>query len=287
MKVKVLVVDDSRAMRMIVTRELREVDGVDAVVEAESAEAAIEVLGAEPVDLILCDWNMGGMTGLELLEALRSAGWTVPFGFVTSESSESIVSAALGAGAAFLVAKPFTAAELTAKVHAVLTGQQTTSAAGSAAALERPDALSELFGGLLRREVGVRAAAHGPERQAARWTADYTDTSGNVVAMCVVETPLATAMSGAFTMMPAATAEEWACSGTLPDALSEGFHEVTNVLAKAVHATGERCILREIAGYAPGEQLPEIDKVRAAKSAEHFNVAVEGYGGGLLSLVTF
>lgn len=283
---KVLVIDDSRAMRMIVSRELRNVELVDQVVEADSAEAAIEVLGAEPIDLILCDWNMGGMTGLELLEALRAAGWTVPFGFVTSESSDAVVTSALGAGAAFLIAKPFSGEELAAKVQAVLGGASAGSGPGATEELERPAALQRLLEGLLRKAVAVEVVGEGPPRQAPRWLADYVDESGAKVALCIVETALGSAMSAALTMLSPAVAEEWASSGALPDVLSDNFHEVTNVLSKAVHADGMRCIVNEVAGFAPGEQLPDIERIKAAKTAESFQVAVEGYGSGLLSLVT-
>jgi two-component system, chemotaxis family, chemotaxis protein CheY len=51
---------------------------------------------------------MPNMTGLECLEALRSAGSSVPFGFVTSEGSPEMRDKAAGAGALFLIAKPFT-----------------------------------------------------------------------------------------------------------------------------------------------------------------------------------
>jgi two-component system chemotaxis response regulator CheY len=163
--VKVLLVDDSRAMRMIVGRDLRELEQVDDLCEAESAEAAIEVLGSTPIDLVVCDWNMGGMTGLELLEALRAAGWTTPFGFVTSESSQEMVSAALAAGAAFLLAKPFRSEDLREKVGAVLAG--TTPAARRAEALDedRHVGLRRLLEALLRRPVDVATTAGGPPHQ--------------------------------------------------------------------------------------------------------------------------
>lgn len=283
---RVLVVDDSRAMRMIVSRELRNLDAVSDVLEADSAEAAVETLGAEPVDLIVCDWNMSGMTGLELLEALRAAGWTVPFGFVTSESSDDVVASAMAAGASFLLAKPFRGEELCARVAAVLGGAGPAAGPGEASQADRPSALRTLLEGLLRKDVTVVPAATGPARQAARWTAEYVDTAGEKVAMCVVETPLASAMSAALTLMPRAIADEWARSGALPDTLSENFHEVTNVIAKTVHAEGVRCILSDIAGFAPGEQLPAIERIRAARCNESYEVAIDGYGAGLLSLVT-
>lgn len=282
---KVLVVDDSRAMRMIVSRELKAIDAVHDVAEAESAEAAIEVLGADPIDLVLCDWNMGGMTGLELLEALRAAGWAVPFGFVTSESSEAVVASALGAGAAFLLAKPFSGEELREKVGAVLAGEvATTSAAGTGA--DRTGSLRRLLSGLLPRPVSVAPVAAGPARQAPRCTAAYVDLAGDTVALCIAEAPLASAMSAALTMLPPTLAAEWADSGALPDVLSDNFHEVTNVLAKIVHAGGERCVLGGTAGFAPGEQLPDIERIRAASCNESFEIDVDGYGAGLLSLVT-
>ena len=284
---RVLVVDDSRAMRMIVSRELRNIEAVSGVLEADSAEAAIDLLPVEPVDLILCDWNMGGMSGLELLQALRAAEWTVPFGFVTSESSEAVQESAFAAGAAFLVAKPFTGADLADKIEGFLAGQTGGAALSRGPETgDRTDAIASLLGGLVRMHVSVTRAAAGPARQSARWTATYVDPDGAETAICVVETPIASGLSGALTLMSPDTAAEWAESGTLPDILSESFHEVTNVLGKIVRTDGARCVLHAIAGYAPGEKLPDADKIAAAPSCEHFEVTLDGYGTGLLSLVT-
>ncbi len=60
-------------------------------------------------DLCLSDWNMPVMNGLEALREIRAKGCTVPFGFVTSESSDAMRQTATEAGAAFLIVKPFTA----------------------------------------------------------------------------------------------------------------------------------------------------------------------------------
>ncbi len=106
---RILVVDDSKAMRMIIERTLR-LAGYEEheIVHACSGLDAIEVIGQAPPDVVLCDWNMPQMNGLELLTALRGAGWTVPFGFVTSETSPVMKERAAQAGALFLIAKPFT-----------------------------------------------------------------------------------------------------------------------------------------------------------------------------------
>jgi two-component system, chemotaxis family, chemotaxis protein CheY len=107
---KILVVDDSRAMRMIVTRTLRQAGfaGHD-VTEAENGREGLEAAARLNVDLILSDWNMPEMTGIEFLRALRSKGIRTPFCFVTSEGSDEMREQAQAAGAVGLIAKPFTA----------------------------------------------------------------------------------------------------------------------------------------------------------------------------------
>ena len=105
-----LIVDDSRAMRMILTRVLRKAGYEDSTFReaADGAEGLAAVRDARP-DLVLSDWNMPEMSGIELLRALRAEGVDVPFGFVTSESTPEMRETAMAAGASFLVAKPFTA----------------------------------------------------------------------------------------------------------------------------------------------------------------------------------
>jgi two-component system chemotaxis response regulator CheY len=107
---KILVADDSRVMRQIVTRTLRQAgfDGHD-VVEAADGRQLCDVAVAEQPDLILSDWNMPEMTGVEALRQLRAKGVQVPFGFVTSEGTPEMRAAAEAAGALFLITKPFTA----------------------------------------------------------------------------------------------------------------------------------------------------------------------------------
>ncbi len=107
---KILVADDSRVMRQIVIRTLRQAGySHHDVVEAENGRDALEKVYAESPDLVLSDWNMPEMNGIDVLTTLRGSGSQVPFGFVTSEGSEEMRSRAAAAGALFLIAKPFTA----------------------------------------------------------------------------------------------------------------------------------------------------------------------------------
>jgi two-component system chemotaxis response regulator CheY len=108
--VTILVVDDSKAMRMIVLRTLRQA-GYESheIVQAEHGQDALDqIAGGLAPDLILSDWNMPEVNGLEFLQALRSGGNPTPFGFVTSESTDTMRGLASDNGAAFLIGKPFT-----------------------------------------------------------------------------------------------------------------------------------------------------------------------------------
>lgn len=110
---KILVVDDSRAMRRIVSRTIRQAgfEGHE-IVEAENGREALEVVRAQKPDLILSDWHMPEMTGIEFLTALNTEGFEIPFGFVTSESTKEMVDLATDGGAMFLLAKPFTTEDM-------------------------------------------------------------------------------------------------------------------------------------------------------------------------------
>jgi two-component system chemotaxis response regulator CheY len=106
--IRVLVTDDSRVMRQIVIRTLRQAGYDWEVREAADGAEALEAIRADEPDVVLSDWNMPNMNGIDLLNQLRAEGYATPFGFVTSEGSPEMRATAEAAGALFLIAKPFT-----------------------------------------------------------------------------------------------------------------------------------------------------------------------------------
>jgi two-component system, chemotaxis family, chemotaxis protein CheY len=119
--VKILVVDDSKAMRMIVIRNLRQAGYADAtIVEAGNGAEGASAVQAEEPDLILSDWNMPEVSGIEFLRTIRAAGVDTTFGFVTSESTPAMREQAIAGGASFLLAKPFNAESFQDVLHGVL-----------------------------------------------------------------------------------------------------------------------------------------------------------------------
>lgn len=106
MSSKVLLVDDSGVMRKIILRSLNAI-GVTEVTEAGDGDEAWEIFQRGEFDLVLTDWNMPNMSGLEFLKLIRGSGATLPVVLVTTESEKERVVEAIQAGVTDYLTKPF------------------------------------------------------------------------------------------------------------------------------------------------------------------------------------
>jgi two-component system chemotaxis response regulator CheY len=117
----VLIVDDYKTMLRIIRNLMKQL-GFNNVDEATDGTAALQKLRDKKYDLIISDWNMDPMTGLQLLREVRADTKlkATPFIMVTAESKTENVIAAKEAGVNNYIVKPFNAATLKAKLQAVL-----------------------------------------------------------------------------------------------------------------------------------------------------------------------
>ncbi|MEE9274447.1 MAG: response regulator [bacterium] len=117
---KVLVVDDFATMRKVVRNMLRQL-GFEKVSEAENGEEGFRTAMTGDFDLIVSDWNMPVMTGLEFLKALRADEKTksIPFLMVTAEALKENIIMAIQAGATNYIVKPFTPQIFEEKLRAI------------------------------------------------------------------------------------------------------------------------------------------------------------------------
>lgn len=115
---KVLIVDDARFIRDHVSRILKEHFPEYQVDAAEDGEAGRKLMQSETYDLILCDWEMPGMSGLEVLQWTRQQAYyaDVPFVMVTSRGERDYVLKAIQAGVNDYMGKPFEDSQLIDKV---------------------------------------------------------------------------------------------------------------------------------------------------------------------------
>lgn len=107
---KVLVVDDEEILRMLLTDTL-EFEGFQ-VEEAEDGEEAFEKIQSNQYDVILLDYMMPRMTGLELLERLQPLKLETPVIMLTAKAQQADQDAALAKGATYFMPKPFSPNEL-------------------------------------------------------------------------------------------------------------------------------------------------------------------------------
>lgn len=123
-KIKILIVDDHSATRELVRAVLRGNDSYE-IISAEDGHSALIMLSKERFDIIVCDWNMPNVTGLEVLKQVRDNPSTryTPFIMLTAEAYRESVAAALEAGVTDYVAKPFTASILLAKIEKALSNR--------------------------------------------------------------------------------------------------------------------------------------------------------------------
>ncbi|MEO7051165.1 MAG: chemotaxis response regulator CheY [Rhodanobacter sp.] len=116
---KILVVDDFSTMRRIVRNLLIELGFSGPLIqEAEDGERAIALLRKTPFDLLVTDWNMPNMTGIELLRTIRAdeSLRALPVLMVTAENNREQIIAAAQAGVNGYIVKPFAAVTLEEKL---------------------------------------------------------------------------------------------------------------------------------------------------------------------------
>ena len=119
---KVMVVDDSSVMRQIIKNNLKQL-GFDQsnLLDAEDGQEALKKINEDEVDLVISDWNMPRMTGIDFLKAVRSDGSLkeLPFLMVTSEADKEKIMEAVQAGVNQYIVKPFNATQLEEKIREI------------------------------------------------------------------------------------------------------------------------------------------------------------------------
>jgi two-component system chemotaxis response regulator CheY len=117
---KILIVDDFSTMRRIIKNLLRDL-GYTNTQEADDGKTALPMLQSGDFDFLVTDWNMPGMTGIDLLKAVRADDrlGELPVLMVTAEAKRDQIVEAATAGVNGYVVKPFTAAALKEKIEKI------------------------------------------------------------------------------------------------------------------------------------------------------------------------
>ena len=129
----VLVVDDFSTMRRIIKTALKQM-GIEDITEAEDGKIALQKLKLKDFKLIISDWNMPNLMGIDFLRRVRADEKYkhIPFLMVTAEARKDNVLEAAKAGVSNYITKPFTAEDLQKKIENIVVKQQASGAQAAA-----------------------------------------------------------------------------------------------------------------------------------------------------------
>lgn len=124
-RLNILLIDDSQSTRHVIRNMLYEI-GVTQIFEAQNGREAMKYTDVvdEQADIIICDWNMPNMSGIELLNQMRGACLGNAFLMMTARRDASSVLEARTAGVDGYIVKPFSAHDLKSKLAAILNGKK-------------------------------------------------------------------------------------------------------------------------------------------------------------------
>lgn len=117
----VLVVDDAQIARMTAVRALDQLDGNFTILQASDGLEALDVFNENDIDLLITDWNMPNMDGIELIKAIRTSdkGENIPILISTTNQSLEHVKIAIESGATSYISKPVNPEQMKEKINRI------------------------------------------------------------------------------------------------------------------------------------------------------------------------
>ncbi len=281
---KILVIDDSNAMRMIIIRSLRQAGFASGatIIEASNGAETIEALRAHQPELVLSDWNLPDIQGASLLDVLRATPMKIGFGLITSDRSLRVRRRAAECGALFVLNKPFTPGQLELILHPIVGPFRQQQKAGQANPLPTVGAIQHVLESLLNKQVGVVTAigslAAGPSSVAA----SFVNDRGAMCFLILADILAAVGISAGFAGLPPKATDETLTRGVLHKELLEVFREVLNVLSSTMTTVGGENVSLAAVYHPPSEYL--LKATRAAQGRLLLEISVAGFGTGKLLL---
>ena len=279
---QILIVDDSKAMRMLVSRCLRKADlGELEILEASNGREGLDAAAEHLPDIVLTDWNMPEMGGLELMEALREKKLNLKVGVVTSDAGGQTRSQAMDAGASFVVRKPFTPETFKKHIDAALSGRESAGTGGGEDGVdELPscDAVAQTLNGLLPRPVRVWTGEKVSVERGDPVLAGLYGHDGEEKVLCACSLSTALGLAAAMTLVPKQHVEEGEKAGKVPEALEGNVKELFNVLGGMFG----RSALLQVALPPANTSLVVRTRLKRATARLDANVEIPGYDEGWL-----
>jgi two-component system chemotaxis response regulator CheY len=290
-----MLVDDSRVMRQLVRRTLRQAGfQPNQVTECENGQEALGRIEETKPDLVLSDWNMPIMTGIDMLAALRAKGNKTPVGFITSESTPAMKARAQGSGALFVLSKPFDAGNLRDVMSAAgirpqgpLANLVAVTPAASVVTKFGEKAVAKIFAELINTPVTVTPGPRVVTAVGPVVSMTWIDDQDVLRYTAVCELALAGILGAVMGLRPPAVVAEIVRTKKLDPAMHADSREVFNVLSRAFNDANSVHVRLQSISFPPQPILPAAQKLDAAPASRlDYTVTVQGFGSGKLSLAS-
>jgi two-component system chemotaxis response regulator CheY len=285
---KILIVDDSRAMRMIVKKTLRRAGfGEHTMQEARDGQEALTQIINDPPKVVISDWFMPNMSGIDLLKSLQEGTFDGSFGFITSAATSDQHKSAEDMGAEFILDKPIdpnTLRDTLQKLGLSAVAGRENLGVGTGAIGLHPAGVEQAFNSLLQRQsTVVKGRSINIRARRQNVAALYRDEEGEVAAACVCSFEVALSMGSALSLVPTGIFREHLKTKKTDANMEENLHEVFNVFGRILSKERRQALtLSEVQVLydIPERSLRQL--VRHGESAS-VQVEVQSYGRGPLS----
>ncbi len=295
---KFLIVDDSPAMQAIVRRALEKVGYEDLSFKtASDGVEALDIIRTWEPDLVISDWHMPNMSGIELLEEIKKQMLSIKVGLVTTETSSVRIVQAKEAGALFVVHKPFEINELQKAVLPIVQGSVegekmlTESAASTMneviSDLQMPtvSAIEKILDGFSSLDVKVtRTERTGINYKYLPYVLGLfsENDSDKIKAVCIMDLRATAILGGAFTGAKPEIVKATIESKTLSKGVLDNNKKLLKMMSALFYdpVSKQDLTLKSVNLIPkPFDRLDQLGSSSGEKRID-FKVSVDGYGEG-------
>lgn len=300
---KVLIIDDSKAMQVIIRRGLEQCGYNDLEFkQACDGKQALDIIREWEPYLVLTDWHMPEMSGIELLQVLKREMLPINVGLVTTETNETRIRLAMEMGAKFVVNKPFDVDTLHRAVMPFIKGannldmhEEHEDHQGEfeldRISLPSPSALSKILNIFTHSDILVENIA--PQSYSENWIPCFLGLFSDshkdkICAVAILDLRSTCILGGAFNSMPAADVLQAIKSKSVPEDILVNCEKMLRVLSAILHdkTNNDDLQLRSV-NFVP-KPFAKLEKLFQRPDSERadFEIAVQGYGQGNITIVS-
>lgn len=298
---KILIVDDSKAMQVIVRRGLEQSGYNDIEFkQASDGKEALDIIREWEPYLVLTDWHMPEMTGIELLQALQREMLPINVGLVTTETNDARIRLAMEMGAKFVVNKPFDVDTLHQAVLPIIQGASNNTEAAEHTqseyeldriSLPSASALSKILNIFTQSDILVEhiPAQTYSEAWIPCFLGLFSDShKDKICAVAILDLRSTCILGGSFNSMPSSEVLKAIESKNASKDILDNCEKMLRVLSATLHdkSNNDDLHLRSV-NFVP-KPFAKLEQLFNRPDSERadFEIAVMGYGQGNITIVS-